>query len=185
MGSIFFKFFITQFLIFVVPRVQRWCASSSSHERCTQLPREAIVEFDAGAAQQPRPHRRCRHDVANSDDGSSLFEAVGLVLQLVALLTAQLYFIHFIGILQVIMGVPFNLLYEIITANSGRDALRRHIYHMKSVCILGLVTSIIYVLVQTHVVQLDEIEQVMIDSIYKTVLDFFDSFSQTNSKYFE
>jgi hypothetical protein len=182
----FIKFFVTQFLLFIVPRVQRLFASSLPRRvRSTQLPLETISEFEAGVAPRPHQHHRCFHDVANPDDGYSLYETLGLLLQLAILSIATLYFVHFIGILQVTLGVPIKMVYEIISANTGRDALRRQIHHLKSVCILGLATTIVHVLVQTYVVQLDDIEAEILHSVYKFIMEIVNTFTTSNHTHFE
>jgi hypothetical protein len=188
MGSIFIKFFVTQFLIFASPRMEsmvaKWCASRARRQRTTELPPEALMEFEAEAAPGPRRYRICRHDAADPDDDTSLFETVGLVVQLTVFCLAQLYFVQFVGILHVFLCVPLRIFYTIITSNTGQEALRQNVVYVKRVFIFGTATTGIYLVAQEFL-QLDDFEQAVIDVICKTVVGFFNSFSESNSKYLE
>jgi hypothetical protein len=145
---------------------------------------------------------RCCHDSGDSlegadnsnlsDNGCSFLEAVGHCVQQAVLWLALFYFVHVIGVLQVMVWVPFHMLCTFYTAPTAGDALTKNTAYMKRVLVMGLFSNVVHLLLQAyvlpHVLQylpLEQMEAAILKCIPKVVLDTYRCLSNTTKLYLE
>lgn len=187
------KFFLTQLLLHKIP----YGSIVGRPEQAPAPTRVAPPDFVLNSAEQPLDRGDSlggsAEDNSNSTcEGCSLIEVLGHCVQQMVLFLALFYFINLVGVLQVMLWVPFHLLCTIATAPTASHALRQNTAYMKRVLVMNTLSNVIHLLLKTYVLAhlfrllpMQQIEQAIYSIIPECVVDLHNRFSDGAKSYFE
>lgn len=197
MMSSVFKFFLTQILLHKIPY-----GSIVERRRAAAPPessnRRAEVEFELEATLPP-PQRNDSGDALEDescdsicDDECSLVEVLGHLMQQAVLWIALFYFINVIGVLQVMLWVPFHVACTFATAATAGEALRQTTAYMKRLLVMSIFSNIMHLLLEKYVLHyvlrylpLEQIEATILKFIPTCVLDTYTRLTSSDKMYLE